>query len=81
MHQLVATWCSDVNGLLLPSEKGKRGKFASGGLKGPDLRAPAALCGLPPRVGGGDPFLREARITLLTPGSWETGVTSDQPFA
>lgn len=51
MHQLVPTWCSDVNGLLLPSETGKRGKFASGGLKGPDLRAPAESTSLLLHVG------------------------------
>ena len=46
MRLLVPPWCSDVSGLLLPSEKGKRGKFASGGLKGPDLRAPAESASL-----------------------------------
>jgi len=43
MHQLVLPWCSDVNGLLLPNEKGIRVKFTSGGLKGPALRASLPL--------------------------------------
>lgn len=46
VHLLVAPWCSDVTGLLLPSKKGKKGKFASGGLKGPYLRAPAESASL-----------------------------------
>lgn len=41
MRQLVPACCRAVNGLLLSSETGKKGKIGSGGLKGPDLRAPA----------------------------------------
>lgn len=70
MCQLVPVCCSALNGLLVPSETGKRGKIASGGLKGPDLRAPAESAPVLLPVGShrtrGIP---SHRIPLLTPGA------------